>query len=98
MNTIQEFINFIEGLDDPNIELYEQGHIARSIQPKIPPNTPFHSINLKILTKDIINYNSLQSWLKNKSLTDHLQNNIIKAILKINPPESVRNELLSIML
>jgi len=81
MNTIQEFINFIDGLNNPNIELYELG-----------------SIDLKILTKDIINYNSLQSWLKNKSLTDHLQKNIIKAILNINPPESVRNELLSLML
>ena len=89
MNTIQEFINFIDGLDNPNIELYET---------KMPPNTPFHSINLKTLTKDIINYNSLQVWLKNKNLPNYLQTNIIKSILKINPPENVRNELLSLML
>ena len=87
MNTIQEFINFIDGLDNPNIELYE---------PKM--HTPFHSINLKTLTKDITNYNSLQVWLKNKNLTNYLQTNIIKSILKINPPENVRNELLSLML
>ena len=89
MNTIQEFIDFIDGLDNPNIELYE---------PKLPPKTPFGSINLKTLTKDIINYNSLQVWLKNKNIPNYLQANIIKSILKMNPPESVRNELLSLML
>jgi hypothetical protein len=94
MTPIQEFINFIESLDSTIVE-YPEIQKPANLDSWLVPN---YKIDLKTLTKHIINYNSLQSWLQSKNLTDHLQKNIIKAILNTNPPESVRNELLSIML
>jgi hypothetical protein len=89
MNTIQEFINFIEGLDDSVVTFNLLDKYLDEHE---------NEIDLKILTKDIADYSSLQVWLKNIIQSSYLKDCIIKSILKINPPENVKNELLSIML
>jgi len=58
----------------------------------------FHTINLKVLTKDIKDFESFQTWWKSKNLTDHLHKKLVNTLLKINPPDNVKNELLAMMI
>lgn len=85
MEVIQEFIEFIENLESSIVKLHGSG-------------PAFRSIDLKILTKNIKNYSSINDWMKSFNLTSHLKKNIITTILNNNPPESVKNELLAEMI
>lgn len=85
METIKEFIEFIESLEFSTVKLHGSG-------------PAFRSIDLKTLTKNVKNYSSINDWMKSLNLTNHLKKNIITTILNNNPPESVKNELLAEMI
>jgi|LakMenEpi03Aug12_release.lakeMendotaPanAssembly.Ray.scaffolds.fasta_scaffold349542_1 hypothetical protein len=89
MTAIQEFAEFINNLEKPVVELPLD--FKKS-------NTTYHSIDLKIFTKDIENFDNITTWIKSKNIPDHLQRNIIKVLIGINPPQNVKNELISIVL
>lgn len=86
METIKEFVDFIENLKSSRIELHHSGHGSGSA---------FRSLDLRTLTKNIKNYSSIHNWMKSLNLTEFLKKNIIISILKTNPPENVKNELLA---
>lgn len=89
MNTIQEFVDFINQLENSNVRL-------DSVRPESAEL--YHTINLKVLTKDIKDFESFQTWWKSKNLPDHLHKTLVKTLLKINPPDNVKNELLAMMI
>lgn len=93
---IVDFIEFVNNLDKPVVKL--EVRIVRENQLKKWPQEPFHTINLKMFIKDINNYQKFVDWWASKNMTPHLRNIIVKTILNINPPESVRNTLLLMML
>jgi hypothetical protein len=58
----------------------------------------FHSIDLKKLIKDIHNYSDFLDWWQSRNMPKHLNKVLVKTILNLNPPESVKNALIFIML
>lgn len=92
---IKDFVDFVNNLENPTVKL--ETSLPRNAL-KHWPQEPFHSIDLKILIKDIHKYKQFVDWWESRNMTPHLRNNIVKTILNINPPESVRNILLLIML
>jgi hypothetical protein len=85
METIKEFVKFIDGLKSPIASLERSGDALRTI-------------NLKTLTKDIEKYESIEKWILSKNLTDRLKKIIISTILDLNLPENVKNEFISLMI
>lgn len=84
MTTVKELYHFVNSLENPKV--------------KFGNHPLFDSIDLRTLTSDLIRFDNLEDWLKNKNMPIHLKENIIKAILSTNPPEEVRNELILCML
>lgn len=96
MNDIEDFVRFVNNMNNPVVELHEELH--ENISLKNWNKRTFSTINLKILTKDIKNYSSFLDWWKSLNLTSHLNNVLIKTILNQNPPESVKHALIFMML
>lgn len=82
----QQFISFVEGLEDPAIPLLQEGS-------KI-----YRTINLKVFIKNINQWESFHDWWKSKNMTPYLNKNVIKSIINVNPPDSVKNVLISMTL
>lgn len=59
---------------------------------------PFHSIDLAVLTKDILKYSDVREWWNGKNMTDYLRKNVAMTILSNNPPDEVKNIILLLML
>lgn len=97
MTEIEDFVRFIDNMNDPVVELYEELQDNTIILKNWNRRT-FRTINLKTLTKDIKNYSSFLDWWKSLNLTSHLNNVLVKTILNQNPPESVKHALIFIML
>jgi hypothetical protein len=96
MTANQELFDFINKLTNSYVPLLgtpEQTVYSENLDKKI-----FHKIDLKILCKDVKNYDNLQDWLKSKNAPKYLLKNIIITIINLNPPENVKNQLLSILL
>lgn len=85
MNNNQLLKEFVDNMKSPNIKFVDSPIFN-------------YSINLKTLCKDLENFSNIESWLNNKKAPQHLRNNLIKALLSINPPENVRNELITLFL
>jgi hypothetical protein len=84
MDAIQEqFVSFVEGLEDPAIPF--AGRIYRSM-------------NLKVFIKNINQWESFHDWWKSKNMTPYFNKNVIKSILSVGPPDSVKNILISMTL
>lgn len=76
---------WINQLENPTISLFEK-------------TKAFRTIDLKHLSKDILDYENLHGWIKNKNISKFLLKNILITIINTNPPENCRNELLGILL
>lgn len=88
MNTaIQDFVDFVENMPNPIVRM--ENECKDGI---------WHTINLTTLIKNIQDYKTFPDWWMSKSLTKHLNNVLIKTILKTNPPESVKHSLIFMML
>jgi hypothetical protein len=83
MNNI-EFFEFINNLDNSVVTLTD--------------NPFFRTIDLKVLTKDVKEFDNITDWVNNKNMPNHLKKTVLKVLLNINLPENVRNELLALML
>lgn len=84
MSNCQLLSSWINQLDNP-IVLLEK-------------SKAFRTIDLRHLSKDILDFESLRSWLNNKNIPKFLLRNILITIINTNPPEDCRNELLGILL
>jgi hypothetical protein len=84
MTTIQLF-EFINKLEEPVVVLHSQ-------------SKAFRTIDLKHLSKDLLDYTNLYGWIKSKNIPKFLLKNILITIINSNPPENCRNELLGILL
>ena len=84
MKTVEELRNFVDSLENSKI--------------KFGDHPLFDLIDLRTLTNDLLRFDNLEDWLKSKNMPNHLKENVIKAILSTNPPESIKNELISFML
>lgn len=85
MNNCQLLSGWINQLDNPLVLLHEQ-------------SKAFRTIDLKHLSKDILDFKNLHSWIRNKNIPKFLLRNILITIINTNPPEDCRNELLGILL
>lgn len=85
MNNCQLLFYWIDKLENPTVLLHSE-------------SKAFRTIDLKYLSKDILNFNNLHSWIKNKNIPKFLFKNILITIINTNPPEDCRNELLGILL
>jgi len=83
MNNI-EFFDFINNLDNSVVNLTD--------------NPVFRTIDLKVLTKDVKEFDNITDWVNNKNMPNHLKKTVLTVLLNINLPENVRNELLALML
>jgi len=86
MTTIQEFTAFIDSLPNPTVQIHNFGKAT------------YHTIDLKVLTKNIEKFQDLRDWWKSKNMTPHLNNTIALTIIGLNPPESIKNAMLFLML
>ena len=93
---IQDFVQFINSMENAVVKL-EEG-VDQVMELKNWKNRQFHTINLKVLIKDIENYPTFLDWWKSRNLTKHLNNVLVKTILNQNPPDSVKHNLIFIML
>lgn len=84
---IQDFVQFVENM--PNSVVKMENDSEHGV---------FHTINLRKLIENIEDYETFPKWWKSKNLTKHLNNVLIKTILKTNPPESVKHSLIFMML
>ncbi|NBT57262.1 hypothetical protein EBT16_00600 [bacterium] len=86
MITTDEFTAFIDSLPDPTVQIHNFGKAT------------YHTINLKGLTKGIENFHDFREWWKSKNMPRHLNNTIALTIIGLNPPESIKNAMLFLML
>lgn len=86
MITIEEFLEFICSLPDPVVQIHNFGK-AR-----------YHTVDFRILTKDIMKYDDFILWWRGMNMTPHLNNTIALTILGLGPPESIKNAMLFLML
>jgi hypothetical protein len=84
MTTIHLF-EFINKLEEPVVVLHSQ-------------SKAFRTIDLKHLSKDVLDYTNLYGWIKSKNIPKFLLKNILITIINTNPPDSCKNELLGILL
>ena len=56
------------------------------------------SIDLIVLTQDICRFKTIKEWIDSKNLPKHFKKTILITLLEINPPENVKNELISLCL
>jgi hypothetical protein len=85
MITTDEFVAFIDSLPNPTVQLHNFGKAT-------------YPINLKVLTSDIKNFHDFREWWKSKNMPRHLNNTIALTIIGLNPPESIKNAMLFLML
>lgn len=87
MISIEEFMSFVNSLKETNIAI----NFNRS-------KATWHTIDLRIFTKNIHEYKSFNEWWQSKNMTENLNNTIVKTLLDQKPPEKVREALLFMML
>ena len=86
MTTIQEFTAFIESLPDATVQIH---NFAK---------TTYHTIDLLTLTNDIGNFQDFRDWWRSKNMSKHLNNTIALTIIRLDPPENIKNAMLFLML
>ena len=82
---------WINQLENPTISLFEK---SKGLYDVINYVRFVRTIDLKHLSKDILDYENLHGWIKNKNISKFLLKNILITIINTNPPENCRNELL----
>lgn len=87
MITPAEFMDFVQGLENPTVQIHQDHSKA-----------VFRTINLLTLTKDLLQYDDFRKWWKSKNMPPHLNNLIAQTILDQNPPEDIRAAMLFMML
>jgi len=83
--TTVELFEFINKLEEPVVVLHSE-------------SKAFRTIDLKHLSKDVLDYTNLYGWIKSKNIPKFLLKNILITIIRTNPPENCKNELLGILL
>ena len=86
MTTPDEFMDWLESLPDPTVQLHNFGKAT------------YHTINLRGLAKDIGNFQDLMEWWKSKNMPKHLNNTIALTIIGLKPPENIRAAMLFLMM
>jgi len=93
---ILDFVQFVNSMENSVVKLDEG--LEQVLELKNWNKSQFHTINLKVLIKDIEKYKTFIDWWKSRNLTKHLNNVLVKTLLNQNPPESVKHALIFIML
>lgn len=73
-----------------NVELL---NFINNLEPEIPKFG-----NVRILTYGICNYPSLEDWISKKFFTEYVQKEIILTFIKLNPPDNIKNQLISLVI
>jgi hypothetical protein len=80
------------------IELYESVRQMKNPRVKFGDHPIYNNINLVTLTSDLLKFETIKDWVDSKNMPNHIKNNIIKALISIDPPENAKNELIVLLL
>jgi len=83
MISTKEFVKFVENLENSVIQI--DHNLSKAT---------YRSINLKILVKDIEEYETFPEWWNAKGLS----NDLAKVLIKAGPAENIKCALLFVML
>jgi hypothetical protein len=86
MTTTREFVAFLDSLPDPTVQVHNLSKAT------------YLTIDLKSMAEDILEFQDFMEWWTSKKMTPRTNGTVARHILKLDPPEGIKNSMLLLLM